>query len=120
MVDETIDWTEGSIIYNIGDASDFAYLLKTGIVEIKSKNGTRVGFINKDEVFGDQSIILGTPRTVSAIAVKDSNAIRIPKKHLIKEFTNSSLLIQAILRSTYIRLMNLDSMIKADLENFYK
>lgn len=120
MTGEIINWTIGTVIYNFGDTSDFAYLLKNGIVEIKSKNGTRVGFINKDEVFGDQSIILGTKRTVSAVAFKDSTAIQIPKRHLIKEYTNSPSLIQAILRSTYIRLTNLDSTLKEDLKNLEK
>lgn len=120
MKEEMIDWPMGTIIYNYGDTSDFAYLLKTGIVEVKSKNGTRVGFINKDEVFGDQSIILGTKRTVSAVAIKDSKAIKIHKRHLIKEYSNSSFIIQAILRSTYLRLTNLDSILKEDLENFDK
>lgn len=84
-----INWPVGSVIYNFGDTSLFAYLLKTRIVEIKSKNVPRVGFINKDGVFGDQSIILGTKRTVFAVTLKDSNAIQIPKRHLIKEYTNS-------------------------------
>ena len=120
MIENTIDWPIGTIIYNYGDTSDFAYLLKTGLVEIKSKSGKRVGFINKDEVFGDQSIILGTKRTVSALAIKDSKAIKIHKRHLIKEYSNSSYIIQAILRSTYLRLTNLDSVFKEDLQSFDK
>ncbi len=34
------------------DESDCAYFLKKGEVEIISKKGTTVGFINEEEVFG--------------------------------------------------------------------
>ena len=45
-----ITWKTGTIIYKFGDQPDYAFL-KEGEVEIISKNGTTVGFINKDEVF---------------------------------------------------------------------
>ena len=53
MGGENISWAAGEIIYKVGDESDFAYLLTKGEVEIISEKGTRVGFINKDEVFGE-------------------------------------------------------------------
>ena len=115
MTNEVIEWKAGTIIYSCSDKADYAYLLKEGEVQIKSKNGVKVGFINKDEVFGEQSLLLGTSRTVTAIALKNSSAIKIPKENLIKEFNNSSILIQAILRSTFVRLTNLASTLKDDL-----
>ena len=68
-------------------------------------------------------IVEGTNRTVTAIASKNSSAVQIPKDKLIKEFKDTSILIKAVLRSTYLRLTNLDSTIKNDLdslENFDK
>ena len=53
MSAENISWTAGEVIYKTGDESDFAYLLTKGEVEIISNKGTRVGFINEDEVFGE-------------------------------------------------------------------
>jgi len=41
--------------------------------------------------------------------------MRIPKKTLLDEFNKSSTLIKAILRSTCIRLTNLDNTVKTDL-----
>ncbi len=123
MSENQVQWNANTVIYNYNDEADFAYLLIEGEVLIKSKNGKKVGFINKNEIFGEQSILLGTNRTVSAIALKNSTAIQIPKEKLIKEFQDTSILIKAILRSTYLRLTNLDSTIKNDLdslENFDK
>ena len=80
MSAENISWKAGETIYKVGDEPDFAYLLTKGEVEIISDKGTRVGFINEDEVFGELSILLNTKRTVTAIALKESKALLIPKK----------------------------------------
>ena len=117
MGGKNISWTAGEIIYKVGDESDFAYLLTKGEVEIISEKGTRVGFINKDEVFGELSILMSTKRTVTAVALKESNALLIPKKNLVDDYNKTSFFIKAILRSTYMRLTNLNSTIKIDLKS---
>ena len=113
----SVNWKSGTTIYKVGDEADFAYLLEKGEVEVLSKNSVRVGFINEKEVFGEQSILLNTKRTVTLKTTKDSVAIKIPKKTIITEFQKSSKLIKAILRTTYIRLMNLDNTIKDNLDS---
>ena len=113
----SVQFTAGSVIYNYNDESDCAYLLKKGEVEILSKKGTTVGFINEEEVFGEQSILLDTKRTVTAKASKDCLAIKIPKNTLLSEYRKSPSLIRAILRSTCIRLTNLDNSIHTSLES---
>ena len=120
MGGEIISWAAGQIIYKAGDVSDFAYILTKGEVEIISDKGTRVGFINEDEVFGELSILLDTKRTVTAIALKESNALLIPKKNLLNDFAKTPFFVRAILRSTYLRLTNLNSTIKTDLKNLNK
>ena len=117
MGGENISWAAGEIIYKVGDESDFAYLLTKGEVEIISEKGTRVGFINKDEVFGELSILMSTKRTVTAVALKESNVLLIPKKNLVDDYNKTSFFIKAILRSTYMRLTNLNSTIKIDLKS---
>ena len=119
MGGEFITWEPKTVIYKFGDQSDFAYLLKEGAVEILSENGTKVGFVNEKEVFGEQSILLNTSRTVTAVAIEKSAAVKIPKETLLNEFKESSILIRAILRSTYLRLTNLNTTITEDLKNFF-
>ena len=120
MVEANISWKAGKIIYKVGDEPDFAYLLTKGEVEIISDKGTRVGFINEDEVFGELSILLNTKRTVTAVTLKESKALLIPKKNLLNDYNKTSFFIRAILRSTYMRLTNLNSTIKIDLESLNK
>ena len=117
MGEENISWNACEIIYKVGDVPDFAYLLTTGEIEIISDKGTRVGFINEDEVFGELSILLNTKRTVTAVALKKSKALLIPKKNLINDYNKTSFFIKAILRSTYMRLTNLNSTIEIDLKS---
>tara|TARA_X000000368_G_scaffold314474_1_gene252084 strand:+ start:735 stop:1115 length:381 start_codon:yes stop_codon:yes gene_type:complete len=112
-----ITWKSGTTIYNFNDQSDFAYFLIDGEIEIISEHGNTVGYINQKEVFGEQSILLDTNRTVTAKASRDSVALKIPKDSLIKELNNCSTLIKAILRSTCIRLTNLDNTIKTNLDS---
>ena len=115
-----INWKAGDTVYSVDDDSKCAYLLKDGEVEVLSNNGVRVGFVNKNEIFGEQSVLLNTKRTVTIRATKDSSAIVIPKKTIVSEFNNASKIIRAILRSTYLRLTNLDNTIKENLDNINK
>ena len=101
----------------INDLSDYAYLLKEGEIEILSENGTKIGFVNTDEIFGEQSCLLDTKRTVEARASKNSKAIKIPKNVLINEYKNSPMIIKAILRSTYLRLTNISNIQKKNLKS---
>ena len=112
-----IEFKAGEFIYKFDDKSDCAYFLKKGEVKIISEKGKVVGYINEEEVFGEQSILLGTNRTVSAEAAKDCVAIKIPKYKLIQEFNKSPTLIKAILRSTCMRLTNLDNTISTNLNS---
>jgi len=117
MDNDLVSWKAGTTIYNFNDESDFAYLLKEGEIQIISEKGIKVGFINENEIFGEQSILLNTKRTVTAKAAKDSSAIKITRETLQKEFEKSSILLKAILRSTYMRLLNLDNTIEKDLKD---
>ena len=101
MGSENISWTAGEIIYKAGNEPDFAYVLTKGEVEIISEKGTRVGFVNEDEVFWELSILLNTKRTVTAITLKESKALLIPKINLLNDYNKTSFFIRAILRSTY-------------------
>ena len=117
MINDLISWKAGEIIYKFNDLSDYAYLLKEGEIEILSENGTKIGFVNTDEIFGEQSCLLDTKRTVEARALKDSKAIKIPKNVLINEYKNSPMIIKAILRSTYLRLTNISNIQKKNLKS---
>ena len=72
---------------------------------------------SEEEVFGELSILLNTKRTVTTVALKESQALLIPKENLLNDYNKTSFFIKAILRSTYVRLTNLNSTIKIDLKS---
>ena len=116
--DKMINWKQGDTIYNINDEPKYAYLLEEGEIELITKNNVIVGYINSGEIFGEQACLLGTQRTLKTIARKNSRAILIPKKKLLYEFEKSPIIIKAILRSTYVRLTNLNSTKNENLKSF--
>ena len=99
MINDLISWKAGEIIYKFNDISDYAYLLKEGEIEILSENGTKIGFVNADEIFGEQSCLLDTKRTVEARALKDSKALGITFDS--KGFSTFFLLFSAFLIKGY-------------------
>ena len=116
--DKMINWKQGDTIYNIKDEPEYAYLLEEGEIELVTENNVTVGYINSGEIFGEQACLLGTQRTLKTIARKNSRAILIPKKKLLYEYEKSPIIIKAILRSTYVRLTNLNSTKNEDLKSF--
>ena len=62
MNEDLVYWKAGETIYNFNDESDFAYLLKKGEIQIISDKNIKVNFINENEVFGEQSILLGNKK----------------------------------------------------------
>lgn len=111
-----IKWKKGRKIFGIGEKSDCAYILLSGEVEIKSKNNNKVGIIGKDEIFGEQSCLLGTNRSVHAFASKDSVVFKIPKENLLDEYKKTPVIIQSILRTNYIRLQELNLNTTVDIK----
>ena len=99
-----IKWKKGRIIFEIGQKSDCAYILILGSVEIRSKNNVKIGLIGEDEIFGEQSCLLGTNRSVTAVAAEDSEVFKIPKEVLLDEYKKTPVIIQSILRTNYVRL----------------
>ena len=104
MKSKLVNWKKDELIYEIGDKSDFAYLLVNGQIILTSSEDIRIGIIKADEIFGERSLLMSSKRSVNAKAFIDSSAIKISKEMLYAEFKKTPLIIQAILRSTFLRL----------------
>ena len=99
-------WEPGEIVYQAGDIPKEAYLILEGYVNIETKDGLRLNRIGIGEIFGETSILLDLPRTVTAkVCTKKLVAKKIPKSY----FTNLSktnVILNALIRKTQIRLMD--------------
>ena len=99
-------WEPGEIIYQAGDIPKEAYLILEGYVNIETKDGLKLNRIGMGEIFGETSILLDLPRTVTAkVCTQKLVAKKIPKSY----FTNLSktnVILNALIRKTQIRLMD--------------
>lgn len=92
MIADPVHWAAGATLFNIGDAADFVYFLKSGEVSLhyrvvdnlvsdKSKE-FYVGDINPGEPFGLSALIAPHAYTATAVVVQDSDGIVIDAKKL--------------------------------------
>ena len=99
-------WEPGEIIYQAGDIPKEAYLILEGYVNIETKDGLKLNRIGMGEIFGETSILLDLPRTVTAkVCAQKLVAKKIPKSY----FTNlnkTNVILNALIRKTQIRLMD--------------
>lgn len=99
-------WNPGEIIYQAGDIPEEAYLILEGYVNIETKDGLKLNTIGMGEIFGETSILLDLPRTVTAkVCTQKLVAKKIPKSY----FTNlnkTNVILNALIRKTQIRLMD--------------
>jgi len=99
-------WESPEIVYQAGDIPKEAYLILEGYVNIETKDGLKLNRIGMGEIFGETSILLDLPRTVTAkVCTQKLVAKKIPKSY----FTNLSktnVILNALIRKTQIRLMD--------------
>ena len=104
--DNSAIWEPGEIVYQAGDFPKEAYLILEGYVNIETKDGLKLNRIGIGEIFGETSILLDLPRTVTAkVCTQKLVAKKIPKSY----FTNLSktnVILNALIRKTQIRLMD--------------
>lgn len=76
---DTMTLPAGETMFHYGDPGDSAYIVRTGVVEIFSKNDTGERIVletaREGDFFGEISLLDGGPRTASAIVVTDLDAI---------------------------------------------
>lgn len=102
----SVIWEPGELIYEAGSLSKEAYLIMEGYVNIETKDGLKLNRLGMGEVFGETSILLDMPRTVTAKACSQKVvAKKIPKSYFTK-MKSSDLIMNAIIRKTQIRLMD--------------
>ena len=102
----SIIWEPSELIYEAGDLPKEAYLILEGYVNIETKDGLKLNRLGMGEIFGETSILLDVPRTVTAKACSQKVvAKKIPKSYFT-QIKTSDLILNAIIRKTQIRLMD--------------
>ena len=99
-------WQPKEEIYKAGDRPEGAYLIKSGYVYIYSPGGLKLSRLGVNEIFGDASLVLKKPRSVTAIAGEhEVHALFLPARS-IDIFLQKNMVISALIRKTHLRLID--------------
>ena len=64
--EKSVIWEPGELIYEVGSLPKEAYLILEGYVNIETQDGLKLARLGIGEIFGESSILLDVPRTVTA------------------------------------------------------
>jgi CRP-like cAMP-binding protein len=99
-------WEAGEIIYEAGSLPKEAYLILEGYVNIETKDGLKLNRLGMGEIFGETSILLDLPRTVTAkVCAQKLVAKKIPKSYFTK-MAKTNVILNALIRKTQLRLID--------------
>ncbi|MDB2700158.1 cyclic nucleotide-binding domain-containing protein [Alphaproteobacteria bacterium] len=99
-------WEPGEIVYQAGDIPKEAYLILEGYVNIETKDGLKLNRIGMGEIFGETSILLDLPRTVTAKVCKQKLVVKKIPKSYFTNLSKTNVILNALIRKTQIRLMD--------------
>lgn len=100
---QEVSYEEDDIIFNQNDANDTAYLVLEGRVNIFI-DGILMAHYDYGQIFGELSMLDGSPYTATAKAVSAARLLKIPADILFRTFHQTENLAVAIIKSMSKRL----------------
>jgi CRP-like cAMP-binding protein len=101
------EFDEGEMIFNVGDAGDEAYVIRTGKVDILvEKDGKQevVETLAQGDFLGEMALVDEEPRSASAIAREAVSCAVFSKEEIDRALENSDLLTYALVKLLTKRL----------------
>ena len=108
------EFAAGQVFFRSGDASDRAYLLQAGQVELLTGAdlATRVGLFGPGEVFGEMALIEERPRVLTARALTAGRAVPMSRDEFEHELLHYPTRARQYLRSLFERLRGLTARLR--------
>ena len=104
--DKHIIWEAGGVIYRAGDASNQAFPIMEGSIQIFTSEGLLLNRIGTNEILGETSLLLNVSRTVTAIAaLTGAKATRIPRQYF-EDIAARDRVTGALIRKNQYRLID--------------
>lgn len=79
----TVGFADGGVVFVKGDKGGFAYLVRSGEVEIRGA-GHALEVVGPGGLFGEMALIDGAPRSASAVARKATELIVIDRPTFVR------------------------------------
>ena len=102
-----VSFKAGSTVFEEGAADDKMYFIKKGKVEISKTMGDAeqvVAVLGKGDFFGEMALISQAPRSATAVAVKDTEAVVFNRKQFLSMIKSRGELALKILDGLILRL----------------
>jgi CRP/FNR family cyclic AMP-dependent transcriptional regulator len=80
---KTVGFADGGVIFVKGDRGEFAYLVRSGEVEIRG-SGLALEVVGPGGLFGEMALIDGGPRSASAVARKATELVVIDQPTFVR------------------------------------
>ena len=97
-------YNPNQVIYASGDSSNSLYMIKIGNVRLVNNDGTDVAVHKEGETFGEQSVLTGSLRWMSAVAINHVTCIEIPSEVVKKMLEHKSELVSPIFNALVLQL----------------
>lgn len=114
--DETIcEFKKGDILFKEGDLSKEMYIVQKGIVKIYKNSGESIlpiALVHSGQFVGELSFFDGKPRSASAEALTNVEAVKLDKKKLERELARLPRWLSIMIDSIAARVRDADEIIK--------
>lgn len=84
-----VTYTAGDCIIQAQTEGDEVFLIQSGLVEVRSPQGSGLAILGPGRVFGEVSLITGIRRTADVIALDESRLVRLDRQNLQHLMTTS-------------------------------
>ncbi|MBI3934452.1 MAG: DUF1003 domain-containing protein [Acidobacteria bacterium] len=88
---ESRRFAKGETIFKRGDVGDCLYIIRQGVVEVyvETTEGEKIVFAEDTagDVFGEISLLDGGPRTATAVALEDTDALTCDRENMLEFVT---------------------------------
>ena len=106
----------GEVIFNAGDLGDSLYIVRSGEVElfVKDTTGDKIVLTvaEKDDVFGELSMLDARPRSATACAIEDSEVLLLDRHDLLMLFQKQPDAALNMLAAMSAMLRNVDRLLQ--------
>ena len=109
----------GEVLYRQGDASDCAWLVESGQVELISVQGRRTarhGVLGAGELIGELGLLDGAARSATATARADSVLLAIEREQFMERLQAGDPILRTLVDSLLQRIRGLVASLPADAE----
>jgi hypothetical protein len=113
---DMLEFPAGAVIFNAGDASTSAYLIRSGTVELlpgNPRSADRLAQLGPGEVFGEMSLIEERPRSLSARAVSAVQLSSLTRAEFELLLTADPSTFRIYLSTLFERLRTLSAQLEA-------